>query len=362
MGSHSDVLPAGTGRHACGSRLTSRAIGNMRCTPDRLMRWNPVCTGEAVLDALTKTRSILHRISSLPPPGHGATTERWRFLSTLARVDLSVVRLAEGHADARAILAELGREDLCGEGSLLGVWAADPGALRAEPVGDGWFLHGTKRWCSGSTGLDGALVTATAADGARLFLVPTSAASLTPQVGSWQPIGMAATRSETITFDRVLVPSSNAVGDAGEYVGRPGFGHGGAGVAACWLGGALGVLDGLQREAAEGRADAGALGSSAAMLSAAGHTLRSAACAIDAAPLDLALSVHLAAQVRLAVAHAARTTIDQSIDALGASGLCQMPEHSGRVADLLVYLGQHRSAPAAEAFGQTLLASPLPSW
>lgn len=319
-------------------------------------------TGADELDALTEAREIRPQLDSLPHPGHGKTAERWQFFSAVARGDLSVARLAEGHADARAILHELGRTELSVECSLLGVWAAEPGALMAEPVAGGWCLKGTKRWCSGSTGLDAAIVTATASDGPRLFLVPVTAAGLTPRAGSWQPMGMAATRSETIIFDGVQVPGTSAIGAAGAYVSRPGFGHGGAGVAACWWGGALGVLDGLHREVARGGADAGALGASAALLAATGHTLRSAASCIDDAPFDIALADRLAAQVRLAVAHAARAAVDGAIDGLGASGLCQMPSHSSRVADLLVYLSQHRTGPTSRAFGDALLDSPLSPW
>ena len=44
----------------------------------------------------------------LPLPGSGATWERWAAFADLAGEDLSLARLGEGHADAIAILAELG--------------------------------------------------------------------------------------------------------------------------------------------------------------------------------------------------------------------------------------------------------------
>lgn len=71
-------------------------------------------------------------------------------------MDLSIARLAEGHADAAAICAEGGQA--APEG-LLGVWAADPPdgrlAAAAARVALGWRLHGCKRWCSGARVLDG---------------------------------------------------------------------------------------------------------------------------------------------------------------------------------------------------------------
>ena len=46
----------------------------------------------------------------LPLPGKGNTAERHRRLFKIGREDLSLAKLAEGHWDALAILAENGRE------------------------------------------------------------------------------------------------------------------------------------------------------------------------------------------------------------------------------------------------------------
>ena len=45
--------------------------------------------------------------------------------------------------------------------------------------------------------------------------------------------------------------AAEPVGPPGGYTGRPGFSHGGAGVAACWYGGARGVARALLRAAAK---------------------------------------------------------------------------------------------------------------
>jgi hypothetical protein len=45
----------------------------------------------------------------LPTPGHGHTPTRWAALAALGRRDLTLARLAEGHVDTLAILAEAGR-------------------------------------------------------------------------------------------------------------------------------------------------------------------------------------------------------------------------------------------------------------
>jgi alkylation response protein AidB-like acyl-CoA dehydrogenase len=311
---------------------------------------SPPGPGPTPIDAVAALRAHLSALNALPLPGGGSTAERWRALTAIARCDLSVARLAEGHADAGAILLELDRADLRADGLALGVWAADPGGLRAREVDGGWCLDGEKPWCSGSTGLDAALVTATAADGPRLFFVPTD--GLAPTVGSWQPMGMLASRSDTIAFEDVRIAADQAVSGPDAYVQRPGFGHGGCGVAACWWGGARGLLDELRRWRTDDALVA--LGRSDAALTTSGLLLREAADAIDRQPLDRPLSVRLAGQVRLAVAVASRTTLDATIAALGSTGLCQRPEHSTRVADLLVYLSQLPERSAAAAHGQRL--------
>ena len=43
----------------------------------------------------------------LPLPGSGQTANRWRKLAAFAEIDVVAGRLAEAHADATAILAEL---------------------------------------------------------------------------------------------------------------------------------------------------------------------------------------------------------------------------------------------------------------
>ncbi len=133
-----------------------------------------------------------------------------------------------------AILAELGgpRPE---PGSRWGVWAANPPGpnVTANRGADGWLLDGTKQYCSGARTCTHALVTAAADDGARLFAV-SDTELLEPDVDSWPATGMAGSDTLDVGFSRVpAVP----VGPPGGYTDRPGFSHGGVGVAACWYGG-----------------------------------------------------------------------------------------------------------------------------
>ena len=60
----------------------------------------------------------------LPLPGSGQTANRWRKLAAFAEIDVVAARLAEAHADATAILAELGAHSPK-PGELWAVWAAE---------------------------------------------------------------------------------------------------------------------------------------------------------------------------------------------------------------------------------------------
>ena len=184
----------------------------------------------------------------LPLPGGGRTRERWAVLADLAGEDLSLARLAEGHADALAILAELGAA-APPAGSRWGVWAAQPPGtgLTAHWTDGGWRLEGTKQYCSGARSCTDALVTARAPDGDRLFAVSTR--DLWPIPDTWPATGMAA--SDTLDVRFANIPAE-PLGVPGSYTSRPGFAHGGAGVAACWYGGARAVA-GTLRAAAAGR-------------------------------------------------------------------------------------------------------------
>ncbi len=283
----------------------------------------------------------------------------------MAAVDLSLARLVEGHADAVAILHELGAPDRATGAELgaelAGVWAAEPDRLVAEPAAGGWRLSGEKRWCSGGAAVDLALVTATAPDGPRLFLVrPTD---LEPVPGSWQPLGMQDSDSQTMRFRAVAVAPADAIGGPGAYVGRPGFWHGGAGVAAVWWGGAAAVLEPLGRMAMGEPAHpddlvALAHGRARRRLDAAAAVLREGAAAIDAAPHDGDGARLVALRTRSLVEDAARTVLAESAQARGAGPLCHDPGHQRRVADLIVYLGQQRADRGTAAFGRAAAADP----
>ncbi|WP_411080253.1 acyl-CoA dehydrogenase [Streptomyces sp. cmx-18-6] len=305
-------------------------------------------------------------VAEAPLPGGGRTAARFEALSAVAAEDLCAARLAEGHLDAVAILAELDG-DPATPGQYWGVWAAEPpgSGLTATYGPDGWVLNGLKKYCSGAHTCTHALVTATARDGRRLFAVRTGvpgAGSGTesgapgpgcrPVAGTWQAIGMAGSDSPDVRFTDV---PATEVGGVEAYLRRPGFHHGGVGVAACWYGGAQAVARVLFTRA-EQRADpftdahAGAVD---LRLYTAGAVLRRAAEEIDLDPLDKAGTAALRAlRARALVAQVCAEVLDHVGRATGAGPLCHDERHARAAADLTVYVRQHHAERDLAALGE----------
>jgi alkylation response protein AidB-like acyl-CoA dehydrogenase len=297
----------------------------------------------------------------LPLPGAGATWARWAVFADLAEEDLSLARLGEGHADAVAILAELGGPPPQ-PGSRWGVWAANPPGpnVTASRRGGTWVLNGTKQYCSGARVCTHALVTARADDEERLFAVAVE--GLEPREGSWPATGMAG--SDTLDVGFPAVPAE-PVGPPGGYTSRPGFSHGGAGVAACWYGGARGVARALLRAAAKrdiGPHALAHLGAVDIALRTARAALSRAAAEIDADPDDRDSEGPLRAlRVRALTEAAATDVLARTGRALGAGPLSHDEAHSRAVADLTVYLRQHHAERDLARLGE-LVAEQGATW
>lgn len=299
----------------------------------------------------------------LPLPGSGRTAHRWAAFAALAAEDLVAVRLAEGDADARAILAEL-HGPTPEVQHQWAVWAARPPGQRvaAERHEQGWRLTGQMPYCSGATTAERALVVADAPDGTRLFAVAMDGPGISPIPGTWQAVGMAASDSLDVSFAGAeAVP----VGGPGDYVNRPGFWYGGMGVAACWYGGAVGVARTLATSAQQrdlGPSALAHLGAVDVLLSAGQAMLDQAAALVDDAPSDPHGLAQLRAQrLRAFVADSAAEVVTRVGRALGAGPLCHDAGHARRVADLSVYLRQHHAERDLEAIGADV-AKNGPSW
>jgi alkylation response protein AidB-like acyl-CoA dehydrogenase len=295
-------------------------------------------------------------LARLPLPGHGDTWERFEILASLAEEDLSLARLGEGHADALAILNESGHGSRY-SGFSYGVWAARSGTdgVTAVPVPGGWILSGRKPFCSGSGVLDRALITAEAPDGYRLFDVATADSVVDTIPNSWPAVGMADSLSGTLAIGGPVVTDDHAIGRPGYYTDRPGFWFGACGVAACWYGGARGLVAGVLETMGD---DSGELalmeiGKSLSGLQGMRDSLRSVAKAIDADPEDKRGQARMRAlTVRQIVHDACEEILSRTAAAGGARPLCHDAAQARRAADLYVYLAQHHGGADAASLGR----------
>ena len=291
-------------------------------------------------------------LDRIPFPGHGNTLLRWRMLAAVAAHDLATVKLYEGHTDALAILAELGTTPPAG--SLWGVWCAEPPTARlvidgAPAPGATVRLGGIKAWCSGAATVTHGLASAWDSDGKPwLVAVDMQQVGIDIDPGCWQAVGMADTGTADIRFDGV---QAECVGGSGAYLSRPGFWHGGAGIAACWYGAAAELARMLG--AAGGEPDAhrlAYLGEVDCALASVRALLHASAAAIDAEPN--ADGMGLAMRARLSVENAAGIVMRNAGEALGAGPFCRNRRFARLMADLPVFLRQSHARRDLAALGR----------
>ena len=303
-------------------------------------------------------------------PGAGATLQRWRALAMVGAHDLSLAKFYEGHTDAVAILAEL-NGPAPAPGSAWGVWCAEPPEARLQLLRDAdgaCYLHGAKAWCSGAHNLTHALVSCwTSAGQACLAAVDLRQPQVAVSADGWAAVGMRDSASVDVHFDRA---PAQALGEPGDYVDRPGFWHGGAGVAACWYGAASTLAARLWDACAQADAAAQAapdaalrlaqLGEIDVALSTCAALLRQCAQQFDRQPGAKAMDDAL--RVRLAVEAAATAVLALATRALGAGPLCKDGRLARMVADLPVFLRQSHGQRDLAALGRRISCQERAPW
>lgn len=301
-------------------------------------------------------------LDDLPLPGGGATLRRWQALAAVGEFSLSLAKLYEGHTDALAIRSELG--DPPGLDGCWGVWAAEAphGRTTISPgAGGRVVLNGRKCWCSGAATLHHALLTAWHDDGSgpQLVRVSLDQPGISVNADAWEAVGMAASASLDVGFKDAL---GDAVGKPGQYLSRAGFWQGGAGIAACWYGGAVGISDSL-RSAASAKPDhfkLAALGKVDLALARTAALLREAAQWIDTHPGSDASAMALAA--RLAAEQCATEVLHETGRALGATPFCRDAKFARAAADLPVFIRQSHAERDHVALAERSLAAQGRPW
>ncbi|KAB0605302.1 acyl-CoA dehydrogenase [Cupriavidus pauculus] len=311
----------------------------------------------------------------VPLPGRGSTAQRWSLFARIAAEHGAVaIKLFEAHADALAILAELA-DATPPRDTRWAVWAAEPpdarvrasacadtaaaraaahelaaaiGVTDVRPV----VLDGRKAWCSGARGVSHALITCEDRDhGAWLAAIDLNGAGVTITDEGWHAVGMADTGSGDVLLDNC---PALLIGPPRGYVERPGFWHGGAGIAACWYGAVLPMAHAV-RQAVQRRGDAHAaahLGAIHGDLHAAAALLRETAAWIDAHP-DADAFVP-AMRARTTVEAVVQRVLHRAGSVLGAGPLCRDARLAALFADLPVFLRQSHAERDLAALGMAL--------
>jgi len=246
-----------------------------------------------------------------------------------------------------------------------GVFAAEgPGTrLEAKAEGSEILLTGAKPWCSLAPLLDGAVVTAHAQTGGRAaFAVDLRHPGVTCEEPAWVARGLREIPSGAVHFSQVpAVP----LGGDGRYFRRPGFGWGGMGVAACWLGGAVAVArdykESLRAASWNGREPdqvaLAALGEMDRILTSALQYLARTAELIDGGDLSIQgrgsdgadttgagrSAWSEALRVRGTIAAAVERVLYLASSNLGPAPLVFDEPYAKRMADLTLYIRQHHA-------------------
>ncbi len=324
-------------------------------------------THQDAAPGLLLQRLVDESLAELPRPGFGCTLERWQALCEVAMHDLSLAKLYEGHTDARAILAELG-DDQVPAGSAWGVWAAESRDARVLSVATERTtvrLRGRKSWCSGAKVLTHVLLTTWQQDGTGPILVRVALAQPGVRVTEegWNAVGMAASGSVDVEFDDA---EGSIVGAPRDYLSRPGFWHGGAGIAACWYGGCASLARTLQSAVAASARSAAdpfravALGRVDVALRHTAAVLREAAAWIDRYPLDDAGAMAL--RVRLSAEQCVDTVLSEVGKALGAPAFCRNARFARIAADLPVFVRQSHAARDCLALAERVVDQGVEAW
>ena len=181
---------------------------------------------------------------------------------------------------------------------------------------------------------------------------------------AWQAVGMAGSSSVDVTFDGAR---ADAVGTPGAYLARPGFWHGGAGIAACWHGAACALGAALWRrlnastEGGSGHAfQLAALGRIDLHLRSSAALLTEAAAWIDRHPNEDASEAVL--RVRLAAEQAAARTLEEVGRALGATPFCRDAHFAQLAADLPVFIRQSHAERDLATLGERVAQQSDTRW
>lgn len=316
-------------------------------------------------DYRTAAQKLLPYIHAhVPPMGEGQSLARLHFLTTIARRDLSLARLIEGHLDATQILREALRP--VDNDMLYAIWAsggpADTSQItQSKSAGRGAELTGSKPFCSGSDIVDRALI----------YIYPSeqlvdmnmravdSRARIVFEGGQWKSSAFSDTHTWTVTFHGLPITQDDYIGGYKWYFERPGFCLGALAPAACWAGGALALVDSVRQRTLKGGHAKAHLGAMVASTCSMQSMLKWGAGQIDADPTNKSGSMFpMALLVRHHIERGCTETLDRFGRTLGPRPYAFEADNARRIAELNLYIRQCHAERDLEELGVYLEEHP----
>jgi alkylation response protein AidB-like acyl-CoA dehydrogenase len=181
-------------------------------------------------------------------PFRGDVFTLWMITKELAKADLSLARCWEGHVNSLVLLDGMADdrqkarwfEGVVRRGEKWVAWSGEPPArapggtnaygTHVQKVSGGYVVHGTKVFCTSAGAADWAilLVSTAGPGGARhtdgppesvlLLACDLRDSTVTVDGSWWDPIGMRATVSHLVRFDKTYLPDDHVIGFPGQYL------------------------------------------------------------------------------------------------------------------------------------------------
>lgn len=172
----------------------------------------------------------------------------WQITRALARADLSLARCWEGHCNSLLLIDGLGSAEqqrrwfagVRDAGERWVAWSGEPQSrapgevaatgTRLSRVSGGWVIEGSKVFATSAGAAQRAilLINAEGPGGARhavgapesllLLACDLRDPSVSVDTDWWDPIGMRATVSHRVRFDRTFVAEADSIGAPGQYL------------------------------------------------------------------------------------------------------------------------------------------------
>lgn len=172
----------------------------------------------------------------------------WMITKQIASADLSMARCWEGHANSLVLLDGIANqaqkalwfEGVVQRGDKWVAWSGEPQSrapgevlsygTHVKQVEDGFLIDGTKVFSTSATGAQWAILLVSlegpggirhasgALESQLMLACDLSDPTVTIDTNWWDPIGMRATVSHMVRFNRTFIPSTHLIGCPGQYI------------------------------------------------------------------------------------------------------------------------------------------------